>query len=87
MRHGERADFAGGFEKLGKDTYNSCIPHDPPLTAKGIEQAEHAGKYINERLKTIEIEYGVKFNEVYVESSPFLRCLQTSSRVAKAISQ
>ena len=83
MRHGERADFARANDSDSDDNlanknappYNSNIDHDPPLTAKGIDQATHAGTYLKDRMKAIEQEYGIKFDEVHIESSPFLRCL------------
>ena len=95
MRHGERADFVRAKNSDSEDDdspkvnalpYNSNIAHDPPLTAKGIKQAAHAGTYLKDRMKVIEQEYGIKFDEVHIETSPFLRCLQTSSRVAQVLS-
>ena len=78
MRHGERADSA----RLGDDScrihnvpYDSDIAHDPPLTSQGLKQASHAGAYLAERLKDVEEEFGIEFDEVHIESSPFLRCL------------
>ena len=36
-------------------------------------------------LEKAEEKYDIKFDEVIVESSPFLRCLQTASRVAQVL--
>ena len=85
MRHGERADFVQA-DSENAPPYDNKIDHDPPLTAKGIKQASHAGLYIKDHLQAIEKEYGIKFDEVQIQSSPFLRCLQTSSRIAQALS-
>ena len=83
MRHGERADFVMEGSEMSIP-YNPEIEHDPPLTEKGLKQAEQAGIYIKERLTKVQEEYKIKFDEVRIETSPFLRCLQTSSRIAKA---
>ena len=48
MRHGERADFVPG--ETTEPPYDPEIEHDPPLTAKGLEQAKKAGQYINKRI-------------------------------------
>ena len=86
MRHGERADCLYGEEdEENLAPYDNTIEHDPPLTVTGLRQAAHAGNYLRERLKAVENEYETKFNEVRIESSPFLRCLQTSAKVAKAL--
>ena len=88
MRHGERADSARLAEYSCLDDeipYDSDIAHDPPLTSQGLKQAAHAGAYLAGRLKDVEEEFGIEFDEVIIESSPFLRCLQTSSKAAEAL--
>ena len=83
MRHGERADALDGDEdEENWPPYDNTIVHDSPLTVTGLNQATHAGRYLKARLQAIEAEYETKFNEVRIESSPFLRCLQTSAKVA-----
>ena len=86
MRHGERADcLFDDEEESNLPTYDNMIEHDPPLTKTGQQQAFHAGKYVKERLRVIEKEYETKFSEIRIESSPFLRCLQTGAKVAQAL--
>ena len=41
MRHGERGDWAGNSDT--PPPYDPKIEHDPPLTAKGLDQASQAG--------------------------------------------
>ena len=86
MRHGERADCISDDEdEANLPPYDNMIDHDPPLTMTGIQQAMHAGNYVKKRLKSVEQEYQTKFCEIKIESSPFLRCLQTGAMVAKAL--
>lgn len=71
-RHGERADFEG---QIGKYSYE-----DPELTQKGISQARSIGEQLNEFIKLNDI------NQVIIESSPFLRTLETSCSILEQIS-
>lgn len=52
---------------------------DPKITAHGVRQAEATGKY----LKAVLEEQ--KITEIIIESSPFIRCLQTASLIAKEL--
>ena len=68
-----------------EDRYRSEVEHDTELTCLGLEQATQAGDHFKSCLEKAEEKYDVKFDEVIVESSPFLRCLQTASRVARVL--
>ena len=84
IRHGERSDQV--YEKdVGNPAYRNQIAHDPFLTETGLKQVEAAGHYFKERIKAVEKENGINFDEIRVESSPFLRTLQTAAGVAKAV--
>ena len=74
VRHSERADNAGQEEK-------SLIENemDPHMTKRGGEMAQVTGKHLKEWLAE------EKFELVVIESSPWLRCLQTASIIAKEI--
>ena len=76
IRHGEREDHV---EEKSNNVYQSSVYHDPALTSTGLSQASQAGDYFKKRVKDVEKEFGVKFDEVRIESSPFLRCLQTAN--------
>ena len=82
MRHGERGDYVE--EKT--ERYRSDVEHDTELTNCGLEQAVQAGNHFKNSLQKVENEYQVKFDEIRVESSPFLRCLQTAAKVAQVLS-
>lgn len=82
MRHGERADFF--FRKVKPEEhqnhpnappYKNSISHDPPLTANGLKQAYSTGLYLKERLTYVEEIFKLKFDEVIIESSPWVRTL------------
>eukprot|EP00177_Eucheuma_denticulatum_P003231 GFKZ01005840.1.p1 GENE.GFKZ01005840.1~~GFKZ01005840.1.p1 ORF type:complete len:230 (+),score=19.45 GFKZ01005840.1:964-1653(+) len=68
-RHGERLDFVdpSWFRK-------SSTPHDPPLTARGKQQATELGH----KLASLDIKH--------VFASPFSRCVNTASNAATEIS-
>lgn len=53
--------------------------NDPPLTPLGIEQAKDQALYLKEYLKANE------YTDVVIESSPFLRTMQTAAVVAKEL--
>ena len=84
MRHGERADCVAKVEGAPQ-VYESTTAHDPALTAVGLTQADEAGVHFKKRIAEVQRLYGVTFDEILVESSPFLRCLQTASKVAKQL--
>ena len=73
IRHGERCDLAMGSKMI--IPYENNIRFDPPLTAVGLEQAAICGRYFRDRLREVEELHGITFDEVVVESSPFVRCL------------
>ncbi|OMJ89922.1 hypothetical protein SteCoe_7810 [Stentor coeruleus] len=67
LRHGERADCAESQREI-------LVEGDPPLTEKGLRQAEMAA---NKILDAIENPEGL-----YLVCSPFLRCIETASKIA-----
>ena len=69
------------------DMYISSAQNDldTNLTVKGTVQASEAGRYFKSQIEAVEREYGITFDEVRVDTSPFLRCLQTASRIAKEV--
>jgi broad specificity phosphatase PhoE len=54
---------------------------DPPLTKKGMEQASEAGKYLKQYFE----DNNLKFDEIKIKSSPFVRCIMTSSQLAQSL--
>jgi len=48
---------------------------DPPLTKKGMQQASEAGKYLKQYFE----ENNLNFDKIILKSSPFIRCIMTSS--------
>ena len=85
IRHGERADM--NFSDEQNKDFDNTIEHDPSLTSTGQVQATQAGEYFRQRLAEVQQEFGIVFDEIRVESSPFLRCLQTASKIAKSLKQ
>lgn len=67
VRHGQRADYA-----IPDRPY--LVRDDPPLTEKGMRQAGIAAEKICEVIGDIE--------DIYLISSPFLRCIETASKLA-----
>jgi broad specificity phosphatase PhoE len=67
LRHGERADKAPTNR-----VYNLSL--DPCLTEVGLAQAEKTAETICEVIKDL--------SDVHIVSSPFLRCLETASKLA-----
>ena len=75
VRHGERADNVR-FEEL--DVEVECML-DPPLTPLGWRQAEDTGHFLKEFFDKND------YTDIIIESSPFLRTMQTASTVAKIL--
>ena len=75
IRHGERADNVP-YEAMGIEMEEI---QDPPLTPRGIDQAICTGKFFKQYFE----ENG--YTDIVIESSPFLRSLQTASEVAKIL--
>ena len=76
IRHGERVDHIPNYNP--KDIPNQ---DDPSLTDFGFEQAKLTGKYLREYFN----EQGLKFDKVIIETSPFIRTMQTASQIAKEL--
>ena len=73
MRHGTRVDEENPGWKDG-----AARPYDPPITAQGRAEARQTGlmlRHIAAREGTIHS----------IVASPFLRCLQTATEVAKIL--
>lgn len=75
IRHGERCDNSKLIEEQNRVT-TEC---DPPLTKLGLSQAHMCGKYLRKHL-----ERG-NYDHIIIESSPFLRCMETSAAIAKEL--
>ena len=75
LRHGERLDYVDP-----NWLPNSPHPWDPPLTDRGRRMAYHAGRALQNILKTEGLPPVSR-----IASSPLLRCLQTSIWTAKGI--
>ena len=75
IRHGERSDYVIQTRDRKGSEYTNDIEHDPALTRLGLQQATGAGQRLTKRLSEVQEQYGVVFDRVTVESSPFLRCL------------
>lgn len=67
-RHGERLDFVNATWER-----DAALPDDPPLTARGEQQAAELGAFLADR------------NITAVYASPFARCLRTAAVAASAI--
>lgn len=91
IRHGERADQVKVAPQPTSENatlasiYESKTPHDPNLTRVGLQQASEAGKHFKKRIQEVQNENKITFDEIRVESSPFLRCLQTAANIAKEL--
>ena len=71
MRHAERADKVKGAPKIERWA-------DPPLSDRGFAQASFSGQYF----KDLFDKNGMEFDEIIMECSPFMRCIQTASEIA-----
>lgn len=65
--------------------YTSAMEHDPNLTLRGLTQATEAGLHFKNCIDEVQAKYGITFDEVKIETSPFVRCLQTASKIAKVL--
>lgn len=74
VRHGERADDLSLEEKIEFE-----CNWDPPLTNFGKEQAAETGKHLRNFLQENNFEL------VVIESSPFLRSMQTAAGIAQSL--
>jgi len=70
LRHGERADRA----PLSRQPA-SFLPHDPPLTALGVTQAEHSADFI--------LSLCPSGAAIHIVCSPFYRTLMTAAALAR----
>lgn len=82
IRHGERTDEISNEDMIKKahDNLNDLgirqDKYDPPLTAKGVQQAAAVGK----RLQSLKC---IDFKTIF--ASPFIRTLQTANEIASTL--
>lgn len=82
IRHGERADHAGGEEWAKNE-----VKFDPHLTPLGALQAQAAGQRVAKIVKSA-IDDGLLATpkpKILVLSSPFLRCIMTARNIIKGL--
>lgn len=65
------AEPRGPYE-LGDDAGNNA---DLPLSELGMKQAIETGEYLREYFE----DNNFNFNKIIIDSSPFLRCMQTAA--------
>ena len=75
VRHAERCDNS----ELQEEHDKVEVEWDPPLTAIGLLQAQETAKFL------VEFLIHNKIDLVVIDSSPFLRCLQTAASIADTI--
>ena len=75
VRHGERSDNSPLEQERDKIVYR----WDPPLTDHGIRQAHETGKHLLKKIQELQAKF------VVIESSPFVRSMQTAAAIAKEI--
>lgn len=73
IRHGDRYDYS---YPIWKET--AIRPGDPPLSDLGHQQASETGAYLSSLLMEDDLLDGT---DVTFLSSPFLRCIQTSTNI------
>ena len=67
LRHSERIDEMNP---------SKCEDlHDPELTERGRTMAQQTGKWIAQFIKE---KFGSHFPDIYFQSSPYYRCIQTA---------
>jgi len=76
IRHGERKDYVDKSWVKGAER-----PWDPPLTKLGKLQAAAAGRRLRDEITR---DHGVP-TATRVYSSPFTRCVQTATEIAKEL--
>lgn len=54
---------------------------DPPITVRGLTQAANTGKF----LKKYFSDYDMKFDQVVIKTSPFIRTIMTATQIAKEL--
>ena len=74
VRHGERADRAPQLKMEYPEK------QDPPLTPLGVQQAEETGRFFKEYM-----EKHPYLDRVKLETSPFMRTMQTAAGIARVL--
>ncbi|CDW89076.1 UNKNOWN [Stylonychia lemnae] len=86
VRHSERADDPSMPYEIKMKQDDIIIEYDPQLSRPtGKTQAVLTAQYIKQKLT--QIEYGIDLEnaEIFLFSSPFLTCLESSTAIAKEI--
>eukprot|EP00438_Fugacium_kawagutii_P009718 Skav211721 [mRNA] locus=scaffold2852:770568:775501:- [translate_table: standard] len=73
VRHAERADAGHALDDWGCSEDAAAFPHDPPITAEGVQQAKELARDLKQQLVSLDV----------IISSPYLRCLQTAEVLAE----
>ena len=79
IRHAERADSVKDKNKKRVMEFKNKV--DPQLSPKGIEQAKATGRYLKKYFEDNQMT----FDHFVIESSPFLRTLQTAAWIASEL--
>ena len=75
VRHAEKANLHD------QDNPRWIVDKDPPCSRRGDRQAAFTGKYLKEYFE----KHNMKFDKIVIESSPFMRCVQTANQAALAL--
>lgn len=75
IRHAEKANL----HEVNNPRW--IVDKDPPLSTRGDKQAAFTGQY----LKNYFQQHNMKFDKIVIESSPFIRCIQTANETAVAL--
>lgn len=75
LRHAEKANLHD------KDNPRWVVEKDPPCSRRGERQAVFTGEYLKDYFE----KHNMKFDKIVIETSPFMRCIQTANGVAVAL--
>lgn len=76
IRHAEKANLHD------KENPRWVVDKDPPLSRRGERQAAFTGQFLKDYFDN---KLGVTFDKIVIETSPFMRCVQTANEIALAL--